>query len=93
MGIVYTRSLPIYSNFITTILLAAEQSIPRIKHKKISEQSGNPWWNIFCKQAVSPKREKFKKWLKNKTGKLCEYEKCKNMMQQNNSVSQKVSLV
>ena len=56
-----------YSNFTKTILLAAEQSIPRIKHKKIREQSGNPWWNKFCKQAVFPKREKFKKWLKNKT--------------------------
>ena len=52
-----------YSNFTKTFLLAAEQSIPRIKHKKISEQSGNPWWNKFCEQAVSPKREKFKKWL------------------------------
>ena len=30
-------------NFTKTILLAAEQSIPRIKHKKIREQSGNPW--------------------------------------------------
>ena len=56
-----------YSNFTKIILLAAEQSIPRIKHKKIREQSGNPWWNQVCKQAVSPKREKFKKWLKNKT--------------------------
>ena len=52
-----------YSNFTKTVLLAAEQSIPRIKHKKIREQSGNPWCNQFCKQAVSPKREKFKKWL------------------------------
>ena len=31
-----------YSYFTKTILLAAEQSIPRIKHKKIREQSGNP---------------------------------------------------
>ena len=31
-----------YSDFTETILLAAEQSIPRIKHKKIREQSGNP---------------------------------------------------
>ena len=30
------------SYFTKTILLAAEQSIPRIKHKKIREQSGNP---------------------------------------------------
>lgn len=52
-----------YSNFTKIILLAAEQSIPRIKHKKIREQSGNPWWNKFCKQAVSQKREKFKKWI------------------------------
>ena len=56
-----------YSNFTKTILLAAEQSIPRIKDKKIREQSGNPWWNQFCKRAVSPKRGKFKKWLKTKT--------------------------
>ena len=56
-----------FTNFTNTILLAAEQSIPRIKHKKIREQSGNPWWNKFCKQAVSPKWEKFKKWLQNKT--------------------------
>ena len=56
-----------YSNFTKTILLAAEQSIPRIKHKKIREQSGNPWWNKFCKQAITPKWEKLKKWLKNKT--------------------------
>ena len=48
-----------YSNFTKTVLLAAEQSIPRIKHKKIREQSGNLWWNKFCKQ----KREKFKKWF------------------------------
>ena len=58
-----------YSNFTKTILLAAEHSIPRIKHKKIREQSGNSWWNKFCKQTVSPKREKFKKWLKNKSEK------------------------
>ena len=45
-----------YSNFTKTILLAAEQSIPRIKHKKIREQSGNPWWNQVCKQAVSPQK-------------------------------------
>jgi len=56
-----------YSNFTKTILLAAEQSILTIKHKKVREESGNPWWNQFCKQAVSQKREKFKKWLKNKT--------------------------
>ena len=56
-----------YSNFTKTILLAAEQSISRIKHKKIREQSGNPWWNKFGKQAVFQKRKKFKKWLKNKT--------------------------
>ena len=56
-----------YSNVTKTILLAAEHSIPRIKHKKIREQSGNPWWNQVCKQTVSPKREKFKKWLKNRT--------------------------
>ena len=43
-----------YSNFTKIILLAAEQSIPRIKHKKIRKQSGNPWWNQVCKQAVSP---------------------------------------
>ena len=55
-----------YSNFTKTILLAPEQSIPRIKHKKIREQSGNPLGNTFCKQAVSPKREKFKKWINNK---------------------------
>ena len=83
-----------YSDFTKTILLAAEQSIRRIKHKRIREQSGNPWWNKVCKQAVSPKREKFKKWLKNKTEeKLCEHEKCKNTMQQSNSGSQKVSLI
>ena len=56
-----------YSNFTKTILLAAEHSIPRIKHKKIREQSGNQWWNKVCKQAVSRKREIFKKWLKNRT--------------------------
>ena len=56
-----------YSNFTKTVLLAAEQSIPRIKNKKIRERSGNPWWNQFCKQAVFPKKEQFKKWLKNKT--------------------------
>ena len=27
------------------------------------EEAGNPWWNKFCKQAVSQKREKFKKWI------------------------------
>ena len=32
-----------YSKFTRTILLAAEQSIPRIKDKKIREQSGNLW--------------------------------------------------
>ena len=31
-----------YSNFTKTILLAAEHSIPRNKHKKIREQYGNP---------------------------------------------------
>ena len=51
------------SNFTKTILLASEQSIPRIKHKKIREQSENPWWNQFCKQAISQKRQTFKKWL------------------------------
>ena len=55
------------SNFTKIILLASEQSIPRIKHKKMREQSGNPWWNQVCKQAVSKKKEKFKKWLKNRT--------------------------
>ena len=56
-----------YSNFTKTILLSAEQSIPRRGKKKKREQSANPRWSKFCKQAVSPKREKFKKWLKNKT--------------------------
>ena len=37
-----------------------------MKHKKIREHSGNPWWNKVCKQAVSRKREIFKKWLKNR---------------------------
>ena len=52
-----------YSNFTKTILSAAEQSIPRIKHKKIRKQSGNPWWNKFCKQAVSPKKRKIQEMV------------------------------
>ena len=40
-----------YSNFTKTILLSAEQSIPRRRKKEEKrEQSGNPWWNKFCKQ-------------------------------------------
>ena len=84
-----------YSNFTKIILLAAEQSIPRIKHywKKIREQSGNPWWNQVCKQAVSAKKEKFKKWLKNKTKEnFVSMKSAKNTMQQSYSGSQKVSL-
>ena len=45
-----------YSICTKTILLAAEHSNHRIKHKKLREQSGNPRWNQICKQAVSPQR-------------------------------------
>ena len=56
-----------YSNFIKTILLAAEHSIPKIKSKKISKHTRNAWWSKYCKQAVCLKKEQFKKWLKNRT--------------------------
>ena len=49
-----------YSNFTKTILSAAEQSIPRIKHKKIRKQSGNPWWNKFS----IPKKGKIQEMVK-----------------------------
>ena len=48
------------SNFTKIILLAAEQSIPRIKHKKIRKQSGNPWWNKFS----IPKKGKIQEMVK-----------------------------
>ena len=57
----------LYSNFIKTILVAAEHSIPKIKSKKISKHTGNAWCFKDCKQAVSLKKEQFKKWLKNRT--------------------------
>ena len=50
-----------YSNLIKTILLAAEHSIPKIKSKKISKHTGKAWWSKDCKQAVSLKKEPFKK--------------------------------
>ena len=78
-----------YSNFTKTILSAAEQSIPRIKHKKIRKQSGNPWWNKFS----IPKKGKIQEMVKDKTeeNSVC-MEKCKSLMQQSNSGSQKVLL-
>ena len=60
-----------YSNFTRIIILEVDHSIPRIKDKKISEQSGNQWWTKVCKQAITLKKGEFKKGIKNRTEENC----------------------
>jgi len=67
-----------YSNITNAILMASEHAIPKCKSIKIGKYSGNVWWTKNCENAVSLKKEDYKKWIKNKSDEnFCNMKKSK----------------
>lgn len=58
-----------YHQLRTAIIKAADDAIPKSEpsastlHPKVKR---NPWWNIYCKEAVKSKTRAFKAWIKSR---------------------------
>ena len=56
-----------YSKFLKAIMIAADRSIPKCKHRKSGKRTGNRWWTKDCEDAVNYKKEQYKIWLKDQS--------------------------
>lgn len=61
-----------YERFTSTVIAAANQSIPKRKSYKGGKHTGNVWWNQTCADAVKQKRTLYKIWLKKNLNLLTE---------------------
>ena len=67
-----------YENFSKSIITAAKKAIPQIK-SKTSKNKSKEFWNEKCNDAVTVKKEKYKKWLKERSDENFEEKKRANI--------------
>ena len=67
-----------YENFSKSIISAAKKSIPQIRPKTFKNKS-KEFWNEQCESAVNVKKDKYKKWLKQRSKENFEEKKIANI--------------